>query len=157
DSGEVNEYVREVAGAEFTAKDFRTWAGTVLAARALASVDHVENERIAKRNVTTAVEQVAARLGNTRAVCRRCYIHPAIVDAYIDGELSRALRERGRRDDRDRVLPADEACVLRFLERRLAVSTNRPTPDRRSGVARAARARLPRSRRRGPPRRRAAA
>ena len=104
DSADVNAYLREVTGADFTAKDFRTWAGTVLAARALARRERVANERSAKRNVTAAVTQVADRLGNTPAVCRKCYIHPAIVDAYLAGDA----------------LPVGEERLMRFLERRIA-------------------------------------
>jgi DNA topoisomerase I len=104
DSADVNAYLREITGAGFTAKDFRTWSGTMLAARALATQTHVANERIAKRNVTAAVAEVADRLGNTPAVCRKCYIHPAIVDAYLAGDA----------------LPVDEERLMRFLERRLA-------------------------------------
>src|SRR4051794_26239197 len=83
-SGDVNEYLREVTGQEFTAKDFRTWAGTVLAARALQELDAAETAGKRKKNVVAAVESVAKRLGNTRAVCRKCYIHPAVLDTYLD-------------------------------------------------------------------------
>ncbi|HEY6957754.1 MAG TPA: DNA topoisomerase IB [Candidatus Limnocylindria bacterium] len=120
DSDDVNAYLREIAGEDFTAKDFRTWAGTVLAAQALAAFEHVENERIAKKHVTEAVERVAARLGNTRTVCRKCYIHPAIVDAYLDGDLARTLHERAARALDGPDLSDDEERVLRFLEGRLA-------------------------------------
>jgi DNA topoisomerase-1 len=119
-SDDVNAYLREVTGDDFTAKDFRTWAGTVLAARALAAFDHVENERIAKKNITAAVERVAARLGNTRTVCRKCYIHPAVLAAYLDGELARTLHERAEEQLAKADLSDDEERVLRFLERRLA-------------------------------------
>jgi DNA topoisomerase-1 len=115
-SDDVNEYLRAIAGDDFTAKDFRTWAGTVLAASALASVKPVKNERYAKKNVTAAVERVASRLGNTPAVCRKCYIHPAIVEAYLAGDLA-ALHAKSDGDADD--YTADEAKVLRFLERRL--------------------------------------
>src|SRR5207237_3555462 len=87
DSDDVNEYLRHVSGGDFTAKDFRTWAGTVLAARALQEMQAVDSEVEARRNVVAAVERVAQLLGNTRAVCRRCYVHPAIVDSYLDGTL----------------------------------------------------------------------
>lgn len=119
-SDDVNTYLREITGDDFTAKDFRTWAGTVLAARALAGFEHVENERIAKKNITAAVERVAARLGNTRTVCRKCYIHPAVLEAYIDGELARTLHERAEEELAKADLSRDEERVLRFLERRLA-------------------------------------
>jgi DNA topoisomerase-1 len=88
DSADVNEYLREISGDEITAKDFRTWAGTVHATRELCAIGPADSSRAVKRNITEAVKAVAARLGNTPAVCRRCYIHPAIVRAYTDGKLS---------------------------------------------------------------------
>jgi DNA topoisomerase-1 len=89
DSADVNAYLREISGDDITAKDFRTWAGTVHATRELHAIGPADSERAAKRNLTEAVRAVAARLGNTPAVCRRCYIHPAIVQAYLDGKLAR--------------------------------------------------------------------
>jgi DNA topoisomerase-1 len=120
DSDDVNAYLREIAGKDFTAKDFRTWAGTVLAAHSLAAIEPVENIRHARRNITAAVERVAARLGNTPAICRKCYIHPAIVESYIDGDLARALGTRADPEPAADDLPAEEARLLRFLERRIA-------------------------------------
>jgi DNA topoisomerase-1 len=84
-SEDVNAYLREISGDDFTAKDFRTWAGTVLAAQALARLAKFKSKTEAKRNVVHAIECVASRLGNTKAVCRKAYIHPAIVAAYMDG------------------------------------------------------------------------
>jgi DNA topoisomerase-1 len=89
DSADVNAYLREVAGDDVTAKDFRTWAGTIQATRELSAIGAAETARAAKRNITHAVKAVAARLGNTPAVCRQCYIHPAIVQAYLDGKIVR--------------------------------------------------------------------
>jgi DNA topoisomerase-1 len=89
DSADVNAYLREISGDDITAKDFRTWAGTVHATRELHAIGAADSARAAKRNITEAVKSVAARLGNTPAVCRRCYIHPAIVQAYVDGKLGR--------------------------------------------------------------------
>jgi DNA topoisomerase-1 len=85
-SDDVNAYLREISGDEFTAKDFRTWAGTVLAAQALARLARFKSKTEAKRNVAQAVGWVASRLGNTKAVCRKAYIHPAILAAYMDGK-----------------------------------------------------------------------
>jgi len=85
DSADVNAYLREVSGEDFTAKDFRTWAGTVLACRELAVAERVSSVAQAKRNIGRAVEAVARQLGNTKAVCRKSYIHPAIFDAYLEG------------------------------------------------------------------------
>jgi DNA topoisomerase-1 len=85
DSGDVNAYLREISGEDFTAKDFRTWAGTVLCALALAEAREFRSVREARRNVTRAIAQVAARLGNTPAISRKCYVHPVVLDAYMDG------------------------------------------------------------------------
>jgi DNA topoisomerase I len=111
DSADVNDYVREIAGEEFTAKDFRTWGGTVLAALALAAPDPEESD--AKRRLTAAVVAVAARLGNTPTICRKCYIHPDVVAAHVDGSLEIELNGRDPGG-----LSADEAAVLNLLVRR---------------------------------------
>ncbi len=92
-SQDVNDYLRETAGEDYTAKDFRTWAGTVLAASALRGMKGFESETDAKRNVIAAIDRVARRLGNTRAVCRRSYVHPAVFDAYMEGSLDRPLEK----------------------------------------------------------------
>ena len=88
-STDVNEYVREIAGNGFTAKDFRTWAGTVLAVEALSELEPFETQRQAKKNIVAAVEKVAERLGNTVAVSRKCYIHPGVFEAYVANALTR--------------------------------------------------------------------
>ncbi|MGN6389431.1 MAG: DNA topoisomerase IB [Burkholderiaceae bacterium] len=88
DSSDVNGYLREIAGQDYTAKDFRTWAGTMLAALALREAETFESEAQAKRIVSVAVGAVAERLGNTPAVCRKCYIHPVVLDAYRDGSIA---------------------------------------------------------------------
>jgi len=93
-STDVNEYLREVTGRDFTAKSFRTWAATVLAACALQELPECQSNVHAKRNINKAVEAVAGVLGNTPAICRKSYIHPAIVDAYIEGTLPRTRRSR---------------------------------------------------------------
>jgi DNA topoisomerase-1 len=121
DSADVNAYLREMAGDEFTAKDFRTWAGTVLAARALAEFEAFDAQTQAKRNIVRAIEAVAKRLGNTRAVCRKCYVHPAVVDAYLDGSLLQTLRQRVEGELKGRLagLRPEEGAVLAFLQERL--------------------------------------
>jgi DNA topoisomerase-1 len=93
-SDDVNEYLKEITGREFTAKDFRTWAGTVLAAQALAVMQPCDRPTQQKKNIVAAVEQVARRLGNTKAVCRKCYIHPAIINSYVDGSLRKVIATR---------------------------------------------------------------
>src|SRR5439155_1549141 len=93
-SADVNAYLRETSGEDFTAKDFRTWAGTVLAANALAASATFTSNADAKRKIVAAIESVAKRLGNTKAVCRKCYIHPAILDAYMDGATIETIKAR---------------------------------------------------------------
>jgi len=119
-SEDVNEYLRELTGEDFTAKDFRTWAGTVLAAQALEEVGAFTTQTQAKRNVVVAVETVAKQLGNTKAVCRKCYIHPAILQSYFDGSLAQALAKKAGELARSRNQRPDEAAVLRMLQRRLS-------------------------------------
>jgi DNA topoisomerase-1 len=126
DSADVNAYLKSVSGEDFTAKDFRTWAGTVLAAQALAEVARFKSNAEAKRNVVKAIESVATRLGNTKAVCRKCYIHPAILDAYMDGATIQTIRARAARlAARSSTLNAAETAVVGLIERRLRAKTRR--------------------------------
>jgi DNA topoisomerase-1 len=114
-SEDVNEYLQECSGEGFTAKDFRTWTGTVLAAWALEELGAFGSETEANRQVVTAVESVSEALGNTPAVCRRCYVHPDVFEAHRDGTLDAELTRRGAK--RVRGLTAHEAAVLRLLSR----------------------------------------
>jgi DNA topoisomerase I len=114
-SGDVNQYVREISRQDFTAKDFRTWAGTVLAATSLAAIREDRSGKVTKRDLVRAVESVADRLGNTKAVCRKSYIHPAILAAYLEGDTIRSSRAGTNGKS---LLSADERAVLSFLERR---------------------------------------
>ncbi|HJT19549.1 MAG TPA: hypothetical protein VJ746_03710 [Nitrospira sp.] len=118
DASDVNDYIRQLAGDEFTAKDFRTWAGTVLAAQALRDMIPAGSGTQTKRNLARAVATVAARLGNTKTVCRKCYIHPDIVSAYSEGRLD--VPARGARPSRHSPfgLSPEETAVLRLLEKR---------------------------------------
>jgi DNA topoisomerase-1 len=120
-SSDVNDYLREISGEEFTAKDFRTWAGTMLAAMALREFESFDSEAQAKRNVVAAIEHVAERLGNTKAICRKCYVHPEVLNAYMDGELLDNLEAKARAEltGNLRGLDPAEAAVLAFLEKRL--------------------------------------
>jgi DNA topoisomerase-1 len=111
-STDVNEHLRDLTGREVTAKDFRTWAGTVLAANLLQETGPADSATAAKRQIRAALQQVAARLGNTVAICRKCYVHPAVLDAYASG----ALRLRRARS-RSGALRPEEAATLRFLQR----------------------------------------
>jgi DNA topoisomerase-1 len=120
DSSDVNVYLRETSGEDFTAKDFRTWAGTVLAANALAAAATFKSNAEAKRKIVAAIDSVAKKLGNTKAVCRKCYIHPAILDAYMDGATIETIRTRAARLAKStRGLTAEEAAVVGLIERRL--------------------------------------
>jgi DNA topoisomerase-1 len=121
DSAHVNGYLQEISGEPFTAKDFRTWAGTVLASLALSEFESFDTQAAAKRNITRAIERVANDLGNTVAVCRKSYIHPAILDSYLDGSLLEFLKgqvEETLRTELDG-LSGEEAAVLVFLQQRL--------------------------------------
>jgi DNA topoisomerase-1 len=114
-SADVNAYLREIAGSDITAKDFRTWAGTMLMARHLSASDPFTSATQAKRVMSAAVRKVAAALGNTAAVCRRSYIHPAIVDAYLSGAF--VLEVRGENDASRTVgLRPEEVAVLALLK-----------------------------------------
>jgi DNA topoisomerase I len=121
-SEDVNEYLRQITGQDFTAKDFRTWSGTVLAAQALRESEAFDSQAQAKRNVVQAIESVAGRLGNTRAICRKCYIHPAVLEAYMDGTMLDSLRQRAAQELQHSVadLTQEEAAVLALLHQRLA-------------------------------------
>jgi DNA topoisomerase-1 len=121
DSDDVNAYLREVSGADFTAKDFRTWAGTVAASMALQDFLEIDDEAGRKKAIVAAIETVAGQLGNTPAVCRACYVHPDVIDAYLDGTLVDALAERARGAGRGaHALRPEEAAVLGLLQARLS-------------------------------------
>jgi DNA topoisomerase-1 len=123
-SADVNRYVKQATGESFTAKDFRTWAGTVLAVTALRACKEAVSQAQCRRNVLRAIEAVAGVLGNTRAVCRKSYIHPAIVAAYMDGSLRQHLESRNGRVAAAG-LRADETAVLLFLRRSAKVPRKR--------------------------------
>jgi DNA topoisomerase I len=114
-SADVNEYLRQIAGREFSAKDFRTWAGTVAAAYELGRCEPCTSKAAAKRVISQAVGCVAERLGNTKAVCRKAYIHPAVIAAFLEETLHGTLHPRHKSPNKLR-LPAHEAAVLRLLE-----------------------------------------
>ena len=120
-SDDVNDYLREVSGEDITAKDFRTWAATNLAAMALRELERYDSDAKNKKNVVQAVESVASLLGNTPSVCRKCYIHPAIFDGYLDGSLLEGLKARADEalEDTTTGLTAEEVAVTAFLSRRL--------------------------------------
>jgi DNA topoisomerase I len=113
-SQDVNDYLREITNEDFTAKDFRTWAGTLLAALALNAQEKFETEKQGKANVKTAICAVAELLGNTPAICRKCYVHPAVLEAYLSKTLIPGLREAMKKSGASG-LKAAEASILRFL------------------------------------------
>ena len=145
-SEDVNAYLREISGSDVTAKDFRTWIGTVLAYRALRALQAADDPRQAQRNVVEAVKETARQLGNTPAVARRSYVHPAVVDAYLDGSFRGALLEAAedRTDPPAPVSRAEEREVVALLRKRaagLAPRANAREPQGRgpaqTGVSRA--------------------
>jgi DNA topoisomerase-1 len=132
-SGDVNSYLRELTGQDISAKDFRTWAGTVLAAAALSEFEAVDSEAAAKRNIRRAIETVATRLGNTPTICRKCYVHPEIVNSYLEGQLAQILKSRVERELTRHLgeLSAAEAATLAFLHRRLNSESGQRRRSRR--------------------------
>jgi DNA topoisomerase I len=121
-SNDVNSYLKEITGKDITAKDFRTWAGTVLAAMALNEVKSFDSAAQAKRHLRAAIENVAARLGNTPTICRKCYVHPDVLTSYLDGNLVLEIKEAIDNELRDALsgLQPEEAAVLAMLRGRLA-------------------------------------
>jgi DNA topoisomerase I len=119
-SQDVNDYLREITDENFTAKDFRTWAGTVLAAIALNAQGEFETKKQAKANLKTAVCAVAQLLGNTPAICRKCYVHPAIIEAYLTRTQIAGFSQAIKSHDKIK-LRAVETAVLKFLRARARV------------------------------------
>lgn len=121
-SSDVNAYLKEVTGRDITAKDFRTWAGTVLATLALSEFEQFDSEAKAKKNIRAAIEQVSSRLGNTPTICRQCYVHPEVFSCYLDGDLLLEIKnqvETELREDLPSLRP-EEAAVLTLLQERLS-------------------------------------
>jgi len=123
-SADVNDYLRGITGQEITAKDFRTWAGTVLAALALQEFRRFDGQAAAKCNIKAAIERVASRLGNTPTICRKCYVHPAILDSYLDGALVLEVEAVAETELREGLagLQPEEAAVLTLLLERLRLA-----------------------------------
>jgi DNA topoisomerase-1 len=132
-SSDVNRWLREVSGRDITAKDFRTWAGTVLAAIALREFEAVDSASTAKANVRDAIERVARRLGNTPTICRKCYVHPEILTSYLDGALVLEVERRAEAELHNDLgdLKPEEIAVIAFLKARLRRGRPRPTRARR--------------------------
>ena len=117
----VNAYLKEITGRDITAKDFRTWAGTVLAAMALREFETFDSEAKAKKNVRAAIERVASQLGNTPTICRKCYIHPEVLTCYLEGGLLLEIKDEVESELREELasLKPEEAAVLTLLEARI--------------------------------------
>jgi len=124
DSSDVNDYLREVSGEDYTAKDFRTWAGTLAAALALQRFPAPSSMTEAKKNVVAVVKNVAHRLGNRPATCRKFYIHPIVIDAYLDGALPQLMRRVAKQvfEDSPHSLRHEEMSLVEMLEEQLALS-----------------------------------
>ena len=127
DAGDINQYLREIAGRQVTAKDFRTWAGTMLAASALREIGLGATEKESNANIVRAMDQVAKRLGNTRAVCRKYYVHPTVIEAYLDGFVLGPAATDEHRVPRDSARPPglrrDEVAVMELLRGRSSHQT----------------------------------
>jgi DNA topoisomerase-1 len=120
-SADVNGYLKEITGRDVTAKDFRTWSGTVLAAMALGEFETFDSETKAKKNVRAAIERVSSRLGNTPTICRKCYVHPEVLSCYVEGSLLLEVKEEIESELRENLgaLRPEEAAVLTLLEGRI--------------------------------------
>jgi DNA topoisomerase-1 len=124
DSADVNGYLREITGQDFTAKDFRTWAGTLLAVAALRELGPATTEREGKSLVLRAIDKVADQLNNTRAVCRRYYVHPAVFQTYLAGTMLKALENGTAKAAAEAAagLREDEQAVVRLLTKQMKAS-----------------------------------
>lgn len=120
DSSDVNEYLREITGQHFTAKDFRTWAGTVLACDLLRELGPFENETQAKKNIVQAIKSVAEKLGNTPSVCRKCYVHPAVLEAYLGGITAQEAKKEIEEEiaEHEDALHKEEKLLVELLQQR---------------------------------------
>ncbi|MEC4723216.1 DNA topoisomerase IB [Noviherbaspirillum sp. CPCC 100848] len=125
-SADVNDYLRAITGEDYTAKDFRTWSGTVLAALALQEYERFDSDAQAKKNVVRAIESVAEKLGNTPSICRKCYVHPAVIESYLDGTMLQALQQRAQQELQEdlHALGPEEAAVVALLQQRLQASAD---------------------------------
>lgn len=135
DAGDINEYLRRITGRQVTAKDFRTWAGTTLAAAALRELGSFTSEKQAKAKIVAAIDQISQRLGNTRAVCRKYYVHPVILEAYMEGITIpptpsdvRPLRTTGS----PAALRRDEVAVVELLRKRGRAEPLKPAIESRT-------------------------
>jgi len=132
DAGDINEYLRRITDRQVTAKDFRTWAGTTLAAAALRELAGFKSEKQAKANIVAAIDQISKRLGNTRAVCRKYYVHPVILEAYLEGVTippTPADARQLRTSNGPPALRRDEIAVIELLRKRGRAEPLKPASD----------------------------
>ncbi len=122
DSSDVNEYLKEITGRDYTAKDFRTWSGTVHTTLALRSLQQFTTVAEAKKNITQAIEAAAKKLGNTPAICRKCYVHPLIIENYMAGKMTDITENANDMEDENRALAFIERYILDMLQ-------GKPGPD----------------------------
>ena len=136
-STDVNNYLKEITGKDITAKDFRTWAGTVLAAMALNELESFDSAAQAKRNLRAAIEKVAGKLGNTPTICRKCYVHPEVLNSYMDGNLVLELKSKAESELRGdfQNLKPEEAAVLGLLRGCLAKEARRSAAKKQRAKA----------------------
>jgi DNA topoisomerase-1 len=117
-SGDINSYVKRITGEDFTSKDFRTWWASVLAVKALRELQPCRSKTHGEKNVVMAIDAVAGLLGNTRSVCRKSYVHPGVVDCYVDGSLAKILERHSRSTTKPAAgLRPDEVALLMVLKR----------------------------------------
>jgi len=118
DSGKINNYIREITGSDFTAKDFRTWGGTLEALRQLAVCScNVEEERPKKKVIVQVLDCVASKLGNTRAVCKSSYVYPLLLEAFENDQLAKYLKKiHTEKPDSIQAMENDEKVLMKFLK-----------------------------------------
>jgi DNA topoisomerase-1 len=137
-SSDVNAYLRAITGADITAKDFRTWAGTVLTAMALSELPGHESATEAKRNLRNAIKDVATRLGNTPTICRKCYVHPELVTTYLDGKFVLKVNSQKKLRDAFSGLKSEEVAVLAILRSRVGREISRQLLSKTRDIAKTA-------------------
>jgi DNA topoisomerase-1 len=125
DSGDVNAYLKQITGEDFTAKDFRTWAGSVSALYAFKEAGEFENQTQCKKNIISVLDEVAITLGNTRTVCKKYYVHPTVIKSYEEGTLFKYIKDLDEdKDERASELGSAERALLEILEKeKLAVAS----------------------------------
>lgn len=117
-SSDVNAYLKQITGRDYTAKDFRTWSGTMHATLALRALERFENITQAKKNVVMAIEAASKKLGNTPSICKKCYIHPYIIESYMAGAMFDLIEENADLTEDEAILDYIEQYILKLLQNR---------------------------------------